>query len=274
MAGADVVYCFKRRRPPSDAPADRGDCMSDTLTPISPWDARAQKQVDSLLEQEGIRRDGNLDYTCGLFDEDWKLAATGSCFGNTIRCLAVDRGRQGEGLLNQIATHLMEVQTARGNNNVFFNHFHEAIVFFPLLLAALDEYMENRRRGFSDYLAALEKPRREGRFAAIVMNANPFTLGHLHLAEKAEEKASHTTALYNEEMVRLLPELGIECKVAPRFALEGRPVSASTVRQAIHQGRLEDIRPLVPEATWSYFSSPLAAPVVEAIQREKDVIHY
>ena len=24
--------------------------------------------------------------------------------------------------------------------NIFFNHFHEAIVFFPLLLAALDEY--------------------------------------------------------------------------------------------------------------------------------------
>lgn len=31
--------------------------------------------------------------------------------------------------------------------NIFFNHFHEAIVFFPLLLAALDEYMEHRRRG-------------------------------------------------------------------------------------------------------------------------------
>ena len=31
--------------------------------------------------------------------------------------------------------------------NVFFNHFHEAIVFFPLLLAALDEYMAARRRG-------------------------------------------------------------------------------------------------------------------------------
>lgn len=281
MAGADVVYCFKRRRPPPDAPADRGDCMSDTLTPISPWDARAQKQVDSLLEQEGIRRDGNLDYTCGLFDEDWKLAATGSCFGNTICCLAVDRGRQGEGLLNQIATHLMEVQTARGNTHLFLYTKPQSAKFFGDLgfweIARVENslvFMENRRRGFSDYLAALEKTRREGRSAAIVMNANPFTLGHLHLAEKAEEKASHTTALYNEEMVRLLPELGIECKVAPRFALEGRPVSASTVRQAIHQGRLEDIRPLVPEATWSYFSSPLAAPVVEAIQREKDVIHY
>ncbi len=31
--------------------------------------------------------------------------------------------------------------------NVFFNHFHEAIVFFPLLLAAIDEYMDNQRRG-------------------------------------------------------------------------------------------------------------------------------
>ena len=31
--------------------------------------------------------------------------------------------------------------------NVFFNHFHEAIILFPLLLAAMDEYMETRRRG-------------------------------------------------------------------------------------------------------------------------------
>ena len=37
--------------------------MGDTLTTISPGDARGQKQVDALLEQEGIRRDGNLDYT-------------------------------------------------------------------------------------------------------------------------------------------------------------------------------------------------------------------
>ena len=31
--------------------------------------------------------------------------------------------------------------------NIFFNHFHEAIITFPLLLAALDEYMVRRRRG-------------------------------------------------------------------------------------------------------------------------------
>ncbi len=32
--------------------------------------------------------------------------------------------------------------------NVFFNHFHEAIAFFPLLLVALEEHMQNGRRGF------------------------------------------------------------------------------------------------------------------------------
>ncbi len=31
--------------------------------------------------------------------------------------------------------------------NIFFNHFHEAIVIFPLLLAALDAYMVEKRRG-------------------------------------------------------------------------------------------------------------------------------
>ena len=31
--------------------------------------------------------------------------------------------------------------------NIFFNHVHEAIIIFPLLLAALDEYMYTRRRG-------------------------------------------------------------------------------------------------------------------------------
>lgn len=31
--------------------------------------------------------------------------------------------------------------------NIFFNHFHEAIVIFPLVLAALDEYVLNKKRG-------------------------------------------------------------------------------------------------------------------------------
>ncbi len=31
--------------------------------------------------------------------------------------------------------------------NIFFNHFHEAVIMFPLILAAVDEYMETGRKG-------------------------------------------------------------------------------------------------------------------------------
>jgi len=344
--------------------------MDGTLTAISPNDARAQRQVDALLEQEGIRRDGNLDYTCGLFDGDWNLAATGSCFGNTIRCLAVSGEHQGEGLLNQVVSHLMEVQAGRGNTHLFLYtkpqsaRFFGDLGFYEIIRVEGLVFMENRRRGFADYCAALAKDKKEGVSAAIVMNANPFTLGHLHLVERAaaendtvhlfvlseeagpipftvrwklvregvaqlpnvvchasgpyiisgatfpsyflkdedtviqthaaldlavfgkiapclnvtrryvgEERSSHVTALYNREMARRLPELGVECQEIPRLKHGGQPVSASTVRQIIHAGRLEDIRALVPESTWNYFSSPEAKPVIAAIKREKNVIH-
>lgn len=32
--------------------------------------------------------------------------------------------------------------------NIFFNHFHEAMVIFPLLLLSLEELIENNRKGF------------------------------------------------------------------------------------------------------------------------------
>ena len=88
--------------------------MRERIVKIEAWDSAANRQVDLLLEQVGIRRDGNLDYTCGLFDEADELVATGSCFGNTLRCLAVSGEHQGEGLLNQIMSHLLEVQMLAG----------------------------------------------------------------------------------------------------------------------------------------------------------------
>lgn len=344
----------------------------DTPVSIRSSDKRAMAQVDGLLAREGLRRDGHLDYTCGIFNENGDLIATGSAFGNTLRCLAVDDRHQGEGLMNQIVSHLSQFQAERGNVRLFLYTKPRSAPFFSDLgfyeIAQVEDrlvFMENRRRGFSAYCAELEETKREGRSAAIVMNANPFTLGHLHLVERAaaenddvhlfilseeagpipfavrrrlvregtvhlpnvichdsgpyiissatfpsyflrdgdeairvhaaldlelfgkiaprlnircryvgEEQASHVTALYNEAMRRRLPELGVECRVIPRLERGGRPVSASDVRQAIHDGRLEDIRPLVPDPTWDYFRSPEAAPVIRAIQSSAEVVHY
>ncbi|MDO5152584.1 MAG: [citrate (pro-3S)-lyase] ligase [Eubacteriales bacterium] len=347
--------------------------MSDTLCAISPGDRFAQAQMDRLLEAEGIRRDRCLDYSCGIFDENEVLIATGSCFASTLRCLAVSQEHQGEGLLNRIIGHLVEVQLTRGNTHLFLYtkagsaKFMTSLGFYEIARAGNDlVFMENRRNGFCSYCAALQKKRVEAdRIAAIVMNANPFTLGHRYLVQQAseendvvhlfllseeagpiphavrrrlaeegtaefpnvvlhesgpymissatfpsyflkdsdtvirtqaaldltvfsriaqclgiqrryvgEETSSHVTALYNEIMAARLPVLGMDCHIVPRLRADGGIISASTVRQAIHDGRVEDIRRLVPESTYRYFTSPQAEAVRAAIRNTPDVIHY
>ena len=166
--------------------------MAYTISRVYPNDSRTLAQVDALLEREGIRRDANLDYVAAMFDEDFRVIATGSCFGNTLRCFAVSREHQGEGLLNQIITHLIEFQYERGNLHLFLYTKINSARFFGDLgfyeIARVDGtlvFMENRRDGFSGYLKRLAKTRTEGVSAALVMNANPFTLGHQYLAETA-----------------------------------------------------------------------------------------
>lgn len=167
--------------------------MSDTLYAIGKLDKRGQQQVDALLLRSGIRRDANLDYTCGLFDDDDNLIATGSCFGNTLRCLAVDSAHQGEGLLNTVISHLIEKQVERGRTHLFV--YTKESTCRPFLdlgfheIARVDGrlvFLENQRSGFRNYCRNLAANRPEGKhIGGIVMNANPFTLGHRYLIEQA-----------------------------------------------------------------------------------------
>ncbi len=181
------------------------------LSRIAPTDRRRRAQVDALLEQEGIQRDGNLDYTCGLFDEDGALLATGSCFGPTLRCLAVDHAHQGEGLLNQVLTHLTEYQAERGCFQLFLYTKCQSAKFFGDLgfyeIARVDGklvFMENRRDGFARYCQKLSQHRR-GDAAAIVMNANPFTRGHLYLVEQAAKEWETVHLFVLSEDASLVP---------------------------------------------------------------------
>ena len=168
--------------------------MSDyTITQINPSDKYGNRLVNELLNAEGIRRDANLDYTCGMYDDEMNLIATGSCFGNTLRCMAVSHTHQGEGLMNSIVSHLIEVQFSRGNTHLFLYTKCDSARFFGDLgfyeIARINGqivFMENKRTGFSGYLNSLEKQKESApRVAALVMNANPFTLGHQYLVEKA-----------------------------------------------------------------------------------------
>ena len=187
--------------------------MSDyAISQVYPSDKRSLAQIDALLQKEGITRDGNLDYICAMRDEDDEVIATGSCFGCTLRCFAVSSEHQGEGLLNEIISHLMEVQQARGNLHLFLYTKVGSAKFFGDLgfheIARVDGtlvFMENRKSGFSNYLKNLEKTKKEGVSAALVMNANPFTLGHQYLVETAAGKCDTLHLFVLSEDASLVP---------------------------------------------------------------------
>ena len=188
--------------------------MSDYfITDIHPSDKRANAQLLDLLIKEGIRKDVNLDYTCGMYDEAGNLIATGSCFGNTLRCMAVSREHQGEGLMNSIVSHLIEVQFSRGNTHLFLYTKCDSARFFETLgfceIARIPGqlvFMENRRTGFSGYLQTLTEEKVEAEnIAALVMNANPFTLGHQYLVEKASAENNFLHLFIVSEDASLVP---------------------------------------------------------------------
>ncbi len=335
-------------------------------------DKRTMAKIKALLETVDITLDQHLDYTCAVFDEEGAPIATGSAFGPTLRCFAVDPAHQGEGLLNEVIAHLMEQRMGQGYLHLFVYTKPASARFFQDLgfwqIAEVPGqlvFLENRKNGFPAYLKKLESCRRPGRSAAIVMNANPFTLGHRYLVEQAakendfvhlfmlsedaglipaavrhrlvkagvadlpnvlchpsgdyiiskttfpsyflksedrvirtqamldlavfvriaraldvtvryigEEPASQVTGLYNETMVKMLPESGIRCRVIPRLENSQGFISASKVRQALHDGDMQALKTMVPETTLAYFQSPEAAGVLRKIQQERDLIHY
>lgn len=199
--------------------------MSDyRISKISPNDTRRNQLVDELLNAEGIRRDKNLDYTCGMFDENDELAATGSCYGNTLRCLAVSSRHQGEGLMNQLMTHMMETQFNRGNHHMFLytksstSKFFSDLGFYEVAnIPGKVVFMENKKTGFKNYVENLSGSKKEGKsVAALVMNGNPFTLGHLFLVEKAAAENDVVHLFMVSEDVSLIP-----FSIRKRLIMEG-----------------------------------------------------
>lgn len=344
--------------------------MPPEIMTIYPNDHHGLALVDSLLAAEGITRDGNLDYTCALLQGS-VIVATGSLFKNTLRCVAVSAAHQGEGLMNQLVSHLIATAQTRGATHLFVYTKVKAAKHFADLgfheIARVGEqlvFLENRLHGFAQYRQALT-PSAKRPAAAIVMNANPFSNGHRYLIEQAAkanavvhlfmvsddaslipyavrkqlilagiadlpnviphdtgdylissatfpsyflqdselvirtqaaldaqlflqiattlsitrryvgtEPTSTVTGLYNQVLQATLPAAGVALTVVPRLTQAGQPISASNIRQALHNGDLAAIRPWVPATTYAFFASAAGQAVIAKLQAVNAVKHY
>lgn len=154
-------------------------------------------RVERFLADSGLRLEG-VDYYAAVTDDDGNIIAGGGLQGNVIKCIAVGEAARETGLSNKLISHLIGMANQQGASSVKVftkpdnRTVFESMGFKVIACAPRAILMENGMRGISAYTGYLRRMRgeRPEGASAIVMNANPFTLGHRYLVEQAAREAS------------------------------------------------------------------------------------
>lgn len=158
----------------------------------SPLRGKRLEEVRAFLGAQGLRWDERNAYTLLLLEEDGRIAACGSLDENILKCIAVSRDRQGEGLAARLVSGLTAQAVRNGYSHLFLftrpekGDLFSELGFYEVAHTGDILWMENRRDGirrFADSLRADSPP--GGVTGCIVAHADPFTRGHQYLCEVA-----------------------------------------------------------------------------------------
>ena len=154
-------------------------------------------RVERFLADNGLRLE-DVDYYAVATDDDGNIIVGGGLQGNVIKCIAVGAAARETGLSNKLISHLIRMATEQDAETIKVYTKPENLMVFQsmgfkvIASAPKAVLMENGVKGigaYTEYLRNMRGNRPEGA-AAIVMNANPFTLGHRFLIEQAAAMAS------------------------------------------------------------------------------------
>ena len=145
-----------------------------------------RRQVEDFLGSNGLRL-GEVDLYLAVLSADGAILAGGGLQRDILKCLAVSAEARSLGLSVPLISRLLSVASERGYTNVkVFTKPENLSVFeslgFKLLASAPKAILLENGRGLADYCAYLRAHPAPG---VIIMNANPFTLGHRYLVEQA-----------------------------------------------------------------------------------------
>ena len=145
-----------------------------------------RRQVEDFLGSNGLRL-GEVDLYLAVLSEEGVILAGGGLQRDILKCLAVSAEARSLGLSVPLISRLISVASERGYTNVkVFTKPENRSVFeslgFKLLAEAPKAILMENGRGLEEYCDYLRGHRASG---VIVMNANPFTLGHRYLVEQA-----------------------------------------------------------------------------------------
>lgn len=169
--------------------------MEDLLVEAIP--KRKLDDVKAFLLENDLGFDDGIEYTVGCYN-DGKLIATGSFEDNVLKCIAVSDEYQGMDLSGKVVSELVKEQFNRGRTHLFLytkpknRSIFSGLGFTEIATTKQALLMENRPNGIKNYQATLREHFVEGEnIGAVVVNCNPFTLGHRYLIEYASKASSH-----------------------------------------------------------------------------------
>ena len=145
-----------------------------------------RRQVEDFLGSNGLRL-GEVDLYLAVLSEDGAILAGGGLQRDIVKCLAVSAEARSLGLSVPLVSRLISEASERGYTNVkVFTKPENRALFeslgFKLLAEAPKAILLENGRGLADYCQYLRAHAASG---VMIMNANPFTLGHRYLVEQA-----------------------------------------------------------------------------------------
>lgn len=172
-----------------------------------------RSRAEGFIAARGLEPEGDVELTA-LVSYDGKLAACASLAGNVVKETAADPGLEGEGLAAAAVSAVVAEAFARGRTVLRAYTKPENLPFFAslgfVLLAESGSdavLLENDPRAFGRWadsmraaLAEVPGGGGERRFGtgAVVVNCNPFTLGHLSLVKRAAARCAKLLVLVVE----------------------------------------------------------------------------
>lgn len=172
-----------------------------TLNPTTP---RQRQRIEAFLKRNGLRFD-DMHYYAAITDDDGEMIAGGGLKGNVIKCVAVDDAHKGEAIANTLISHLIAHANEEGHSNVMLftkpknRQLFESLSFRLLAEAPEAILMETGIGGIGNTVEALKKIKDNGERGVVVMNCNPFTLGHRYLIDQAAKQVERLYVMVVKE---------------------------------------------------------------------------
>ena len=150
------------------------------------------EEIRKLLAANNLQLDNQIEVFV-VCRQEGRLVACAGLDHSTIKCVAVAEDARGESLSLELGSEIIKLAAEREQFHLFLytpspnQQLFRGWGFHPLVeVPHFIVLMENSPVALRSYCDALQAQRRPGKkIGGIVLNANPFTLGHQYLVEEA-----------------------------------------------------------------------------------------